>query len=321
MSVETLNEVLLKPVVLSFASTIAILIFTPFIENTATPLAAAEQGASALQGASVLGGITSFWSVYGGSVLLMLLLLVTFFALFGNIKVLWNIGKGNVRLAGGAISHIGFMIMMLGIIASSGFNNPLAGEESNGVERKNFVVSLGETRDIEGYKVSYRGKDYNADGKPQYILDFVDNRGRAFTMRPVVYQSNKEQWIQNPDVKMYFEHDVFVAVTPNVMLESANQSDNSSSALSLTKNETVSLGNGEYQLEFQDFDVNVESDLIPDSVAIAVAAKLSLTRLDTGEQRPLSPIYLVLEDGRQQYIQNRHRRLGRYGYVLRDECQ
>ena len=214
--------------------------------------------------------------------MLMLLLLVTFFALYGNGMVLWKIGRGNARLAGGAVTHIGFMIMMLGVIASSGFSNPLAGNEA-GPERKNFVVSLGETRNVEGYQVSYRGKDYNAEGRPQYVLDFVDNKGRSFTMRPVTYKSNKEQWIQHPDVKMYFEHDVFVAVTPNVMLESANQPTQGASSIALKKNETITLGNNEYRLQFEDFDVNVESDLIPqDSVAIAVAAKLNLTKLDTG---------------------------------------
>lgn len=312
MSVENVNEVLLKPVALSFASTIAILIFTPFIEQTATPLEAAGQ-APALQGASVLGGVSTFWAVYGGSILLMLLMLVTFFALYGNGMVLWKIGRGNPKLAGGAVTHIGFMIMMLGVIASSGFSNPIAGDEAAGTNRENFVISLGETRDVEGYQVSYRGKDYTPEGRPIYILDFEDKRGRSFTMRPVAYKSNKEQWIQHPDVKMYFEHDVFVAVTPNVMLESASQQSDASS-VSLKKGETLALGTSEYRLQFEDFDVDVESDLIPqDSVAIAVAARLNITKLDTGEQRPLSPIYLVLDDGKQQFIQNR---IGDWGITI-----
>lgn len=313
MSVENVNKVLLKPVALSFASTIAVLIFTPFIERTATPLVATASDAVS-QGASVLAGMTSFWAVYGDSVLMLLLLLVTFFALFGNTMVMWRIGRGNARLVGGAVAHIGFMIMMLGVIGSSGFSNPLSVRDVDGTERDNFVVSLGETRTVEGYQVSYRGKDYNADGRPQYILDFVDSRGRAFTMKPVVYQGNKEQWIQNPDVQMYMEHDVFVAVTPNVMLEGNQGSSNADAAsLSLTKNETVMLGNSEYTLAFQDFNVNVESDLVPDSVAIAVAANLTLTREATGEIRELSPIYLVLEDGRQQFIQNK---VGDWGITI-----
>ena len=245
--------------------------------------------------------------------LLLLLLLVTFFALYGNTMVLFRIGRGNARLAGGAVTHIGFMIMMLGVIASSGFNNPLAGGESAGVERENFVLSLGETRNIEGYEVSYRGKDYTAEGRPIYILDFVDNRGREFTMRPVVYQSNREQWIQNPDVQMYFEHDVFVAVTPNVMLESNTESSAGATSVSLKKAETLMLGNSEYRLEFQDFNVNVESDLVPDSVAIAVAANMNITKMDSGERRELGPIYLVMEDGRQQFIQNR---VGDWGITI-----
>ncbi len=313
MSVENVNKVLLKPIFLSFASTIAVLLFPPVIEKTATPMRMAAEGAAASQGANVFGGITGFWGMYGYSVMMLLLLLVTFFALYGNLMVLWRIGRGNARLAGGAVTHIGFMIMMLGVIASSGFNNPIAGSELAGTDRENFVVSLGETRNVEGYEVTYRGKDYNHEGRPQYILDFVDRRGREFTMRPVVYQSNKEQWIQNPDVQMYIEHDVFVAVTPSVMLESNTPSDGEAASISLTKNETTMLGNNEYELVFQDFNVDIDSELVPDSVAIAVAARLSLTSKSTGEVRELSPIYLVLEDGRQQFIQNR---IGDWGITV-----
>ncbi len=303
MTVENVNKVLFKPIILSFASVAAVLWFTPFIEKTMRPLPASA--AEAAQSANLLGGISTYWSVYGDGIMLLLLLLVTFFALYGNTAVLWRIGRGNARLAGGAITHIGFMIMMLGVIASSGFNNPIANSDLDGTDRENFVVSLGETRNVEGYEVTYRGKDFNAEGRPQYILDFVDTRGRTFTMKPVVYQSNKEQWIQNPDVQMYFEHDVFVAVTPSVMLESNTSSESDGASISLSKSESVPLGNDEYQLVFQDFDVNVDSELVPDSVAIAVAARLSLTSKATGEVRTLNPIYLVLEDGRQQFIQNR----------------
>jgi cytochrome c-type biogenesis protein CcmF len=242
--------------------------------------------------------------------LILLLLFVTFFALYGNGLVLWQIGRGNLRLAGGALAHIGFMVMMLGIIASSSFNNPLAGETD---QRENFVLTLGETRNVEGYQVSYRGKDYTAEGRPQYVIDFVDPRGRSFTMKPVTYKSNKEQWIQHPDIQMYFERDIFVAVSPNAMFDSAQQGDEKGGALTLGRNESRVLGSNEYQLEFVSFNVNVESDMVPDSASIAVGATLNLTRIDTGETRELQPIYIVMPDGRQQFVQNR---VGEWGLTI-----
>ncbi len=303
MSIENVNRVLLKPVVLSVVSTLIVLIFTPFVEETATILAA-DPVVSSINEAALLSGIDRFWTTYGGGVLLLLLLFVTFFALYGNGLVLWKIGRGNLRLAGGAISHIGFMIMVLGIIASSSFNNPLAGNAQEAA-RENFILSLGETRAIEGYQVNYRGKDFTAEGRPQYLIDFVDPRGRSFTMKPVVYKSNKDQWIQNPDIQTYFEKDIFVAVSPNVMFDDPQQNTSGGASFTLSRGDSIALNNGEYTLRFLDFDIDVDADMIPDSTAIAVAASLNLTNTFTREIRGLSPVYLVMEDGRQQFIQNR----------------
>ena len=311
MSVENVNEVLLKPIAFSVVTTIAVLIFTPFVERTATPVIA--EGASQIfREAGLLSGVGAFWAVYGYGIMLLLLVFVTFFALYGNGAVLWKIGKGNLRLAGGAISHIGFVIMVLGVISSSSFNNPLSGADAvDG--RENFVLDLGETKEIEGFQVTYRGKNFTQEGRPQYVMDFVDPRGRDFTLTPVVYKSNKDQWIQHPDIQMFMEQDLFVAVSPNVMFESNEQNAPSGGAISLTKDETIALGNNEYRLQFKNFDVNVQSDLVPDSVSIAVAAILEMTHVSTGQTRELSPIYLVLEDGRQQFIQNR---LGDWGVTV-----
>ena len=304
MSLENVNRVLLKPIALSFVSTIIVLVFTPFVEQTSTALAQ-EPSLQFVNKAGLFSGLDSFWSVYGGGVLLLFLVFVTFFALYGNGMVLWKIGRGNIRLAGGAISHIGFMIMVLGIIASSSFSNALSGN-FQGEQRGNFVLSLGETRQIEDYTVTYRGKDYNGEGRPLYIVDFEDNRGRAFTMKPVVYKSNKDQWIQNPDIKQYFEKDIFVAVSPNVMLEDEPQASSDGASFTLSRGDSIALNDGEYQLRFVNFEVeNLESEMIPDTAAIAVAALLNLKNNRTNEVRGVSPIYLVMEDGSQQFIQNR----------------
>jgi hypothetical protein len=44
---------------------------------------------------------------------------------------------------------------------------------------------------------------------------------------------------------------------------------------------------------------------LPDSAQIAVAAKLAVTNLTSGETRRLRPIYMIMQDRSQQYIQNR----------------
>ena len=303
MSVVNVNEVLLKPILLSVASTIAVLIFTPFVEKTATPAVQLAQNSEVVE-AGFFFGISTFWSIYGDGLLLLILLFVTFFALFGNGIVLWRIGRGNLKLAGGAITHIGFVIMILGIIASSSFSNVLApetGEESRG----NFVLSKNESRTIEGYTFSYTGVELNEQDRPVYFVDVVDERGRVFEARPIAYKSNKDQWILHPDVSVGIDKDIFLSIQPMVMFDESGSSQGGGS-FTLQKGESITLGNDEFDLTFDRFDVEVESDLVPwDSTEIAVAAVMTIVEKATGMERELRPIYLVLKDGQQQFIQNR----------------
>ena len=105
---------------------------------------------------------------------------------------------------------------------------------------------------------------------------------------------------------MYFEKDIFVAVSPHVMFDTDEEDDGrSGSSFTLARGDSIALDNGDYYLKFMGFDTEVSSDLVPDSTAISVAAQLNLTNSSAGEIRGLSPIYVVLQDGQQQFIQNR----------------
>ncbi|PSQ88772.1 MAG: cytochrome C assembly protein, partial [Bacteroidetes bacterium QS_8_64_10] len=125
MSVERVSRVLMKPLGLAVASTVGVLLFTPFLERTVRVSAAPQQAPMAEAGLLGAGSFSQFWAVYGQSLLLMLLVFAAFFALYGNGIVMWRVGRGNPRMAGGALTHVGFALVVLGIVASSGFNNTL----------------------------------------------------------------------------------------------------------------------------------------------------------------------------------------------------
>jgi cytochrome c-type biogenesis protein CcmF len=48
-----------------------------------------------------------------------------------------------------------------------------------------------------------------------------------------------------------------------------------------------------------------QSDRVPDGAMMAVGAHLNVTNLKTQETRSLKPIYLVMKDNSQQYVENR----------------
>lgn len=308
MSIENANRVLLKPIALSVASTLAVLILTPFVDETIR-----SSGAPAPSGivqAGLAGGLEQFWVMYGIGLLMLLLVFAAFFAVFGNGLVLWRIGRGNPRMAGGAIAHVGFALMILGIIASSGFSRPIA--EGSGVligeSRDNFVLARGESRVIDGFRVTYSGQERTERNRPVYVLNFIDPAGREFELRPVVYKSAQEQWIQHPDHKIYSDRDIFVAVSPSAMFESSSDDGDQpekGGQLTISRGDSVVVGNDEFAIKFIGYNTNVDPSLLPDSTEIAVAALLDVTNLSTMEMRRLSPVYLIMQDRTQQYIQNR----------------
>ena len=275
MSIQKVNRILVLPVVLATLSSALVLVFTPFASET------------------VLEG-QNFWQRHGYGIQLMLLLFVSFFALYGNIAVLWRVGKGNLKLAGGALAHVGLGIMVLGVIASSGFSRPIS-DAPKGSDRNNFIVEQGQPVRVAGYEVRYLGTEPGERGHTRFVLDFTDPGGQSFRLKPVAYESNTGQWIQHPDLKPYFEKDVYVAVTPRAML------DGNESEITLGRGQSTLLNNGAFRITFTGFETRIDlpSILRPDEVnrtEIAVGARLHIQNMQSGLIESVLPLYVIRKD-------------------------
>lgn len=318
MSVENVNRVLMGPVALAVVSTLAILIFTPFVEGTVVS-----------PGAPPVAQAAGFFDMYGPGMLLLLLLFVAFFAFYGNGLVLWRIARGNPKLAGGALAHVGLALAILGVIASAGFSNPLA---QPGTGRDNFVLERGTPEVVEGYTVVYTGTEPGERGQTVYVLNVTDARGRTFTMRPIAYESKNGQWIQHPDLKLYVEKDLYVAISPNLMLEGdqpkggeltltpgdstvighqefavrfvaideevdpALMPQRNGRTITLARGEAENVGAQNFEVRFVTFDTQVDEQQLPENTEVAVAAVLEVTNPATGETRTLRPVYIIKQD-------------------------
>ena len=257
---------------------------------------AAASTSGSLNQASLLDGLSSFWSTNALGILLLLLTFVAFFAFYGNLIVFWRVVRGNLKMAGGSLAHVGFAVFVLGIIASSGFSNPIVRDTGVqiGESRDNFILALGETRVINGYTVSYTGHGTDEEGKPTYELEFVDPRGRSFTSSPVVYKSSSDQWIQNPDTHTFLEKDLFITVTPNIMFSSGDESGGTQ--LNLARGDSAVVGDNAFLIKFVDYDVDGVQAHQTDSTEIAVGAVLEITNLQTLETRELKPVYMIMQN-------------------------
>ena len=309
MTADDVNRVVARPLVLTVVATAAVVLFTPFVPLTVqAPSAPTAGGGAAAAVEAALPGAT-FLSTHGTSLLLLLLLFAAFFALFGNALVMWRVGRGNLKMVGGSLTHVGFALMLLGIFASAVFNDPIGtGTDESG--RETVVVPRGATVAADGYRFTYAGQETNADGRPEYVMQVSDRRGQTFETRNVVYKDGRDQWIQHPHVREGAVRDLYVAVFPSAMNQ-AGEAPQAAETL-LARGDSLTLASGEvadaYRVVFTDYDLSVDLDavgLVADSVDLAVAAKLDVTNLRTGETRLMRPVYVIGTDRRQQFVQNR----------------
>ncbi|MEM6328311.1 MAG: cytochrome c-type biogenesis CcmF C-terminal domain-containing protein, partial [Bacteroidota bacterium] len=316
MTVEDVNRVLFRPLGLTVASTAAVLIFTPFVRETVRPAPeVARLGAEAGEVAQMGLFDSGLLATHGTSLLLLLMLFTAFFTVWGNVLVMARVAKGNWKLVGGSLTHVGFGLMLLGIFASSVFNDPVgegAGTDLQG-SRDNVVVPLGETVPSgDGFEITYLGTELTEEGHPAYLLDWRDPRGATFQTRNVVYQDGREQWIQRSDVREGFMRDLYVAVFPSAMSTNAPEGDaDAPEEITLARGDSLTLqiaGRDRYVLAFTDYELGVDYGavgLTQDEVDLAVAARLDVRDLDSGESRTLRPVYAITTDGFQRYVQNR----------------
>ncbi|HEY0355860.1 MAG TPA: cytochrome c-type biogenesis CcmF C-terminal domain-containing protein, partial [Flavisolibacter sp.] len=136
--------------------------------------------------------------------------------------------RGRVKNAGGAISHVGFALMLLGILISSSKKEVVSlnrggipayfGEGSTENPGENITLVKGLKTDMGKYWVTYNrdSVDPRKSTKRFYILDFETKDGKdKFTLMPNAFVNEKgERGLSaNPDARHYLSHDIFIYIT------------------------------------------------------------------------------------------------------------
>lgn len=161
--------------------------------------------------------------IFQGSV--WLAVVCSIYTIVANAGYIWLGLKGSLKLSGGSIAHVGFGMVLLGILISSsnkevlsnnigGIPAPLAEGED---PRENLTLVKGMTANMGRYSLTYEGD--SAHPKKQlwfYKVRFKSNDGKEeFVLMPnafVNYKGN-EGLMANPDAKHYWDHDVFTYIT------------------------------------------------------------------------------------------------------------
>jgi cytochrome c-type biogenesis protein CcmF len=134
----------------------------------------------------------------------IVLLTAAIFAIVANGTILLNIIGGNYKLSGGAVTHIGVALMLIGILFSSGYTRVVSLNNSglmisrseeftrndNKENKENVTLWLNRPEQMGDYLLTWRDVRVEPRHIPEYIpkswVDIIENDFHAVALRDIV---------------------------------------------------------------------------------------------------------------------------------------
>lgn len=247
------------------------------------------------------------------------------FAVLTNMAYMVAIAKGNPKMVGSVLSHVGFGLMLVGVVFSgalkSALEDPFAGENLNGLlgdlnkqTNKNVLVTKGQRVELtRGYSVKYTDS-WVEENRYYFALSFLkkDKLGNvidSFVTAPnVVYDTVANNQLKfraaNPNTKSYWLQDVFTLAVPDwafVDPEAEEQPQDTSAWQPVT----VGIGDTFYTSRYYVIyegnagEIYEHPDYTYQDGDIPVTGSLSIRDIRTGEAYPVQTLYFIR--GQRQY--------------------
>lgn len=183
----------------------------------------------------------------------MIYIFAAWFAVIGNGTIMLQLMRKNPKLIGGALTHVGFGALLLGIIASSVYTVPLLDRQTADYNQR---ILAGDVFDEEGFPVTQRVEMFKLDinrpmlvnekymvtyegytlidsprpGQQNYKLKFEPIDGSTpFYMEPEVYpmltSSTRDNidWSVDPHVRTGLSQDIYLYVAGSRYVERQNE--------------------------------------------------------------------------------------------------
>ncbi|MFQ5452880.1 MAG: cytochrome c biogenesis protein CcsA [Candidatus Zixiibacteriota bacterium] len=154
-----------------------------------------------------------------------------------NLMTIFGYLPGRWDLMGGQLTHLGFGLMLIGVVASTAFTT-----------NEKLVLERGTSKDAFGLSITYNGMEHNIEfPKNKLLLTYIDD-GETYDAYPQLYYSPKLDGImKKPFVLKKALYDLYFS--PEQIQE-------------LNENQGLILGKGEskiiedYEFTFVDFEMN-----------------------------------------------------------------
>jgi cytochrome c-type biogenesis protein CcmF len=191
----------------------------------------------------VFGNIN--YDLYGAGFLaaIYIMLFASVYAIVANAAYIFIGQKGKLKMAGASIAHVGFGMVLLGILISASKREVISidrmkmldggffGKESKENPRENLMLPRNFPVQMGNYHVSYAGDSLAPGDAKTYYLVRYERRDPAtgdivekFTLHPDAFLSNRGQQglTPNPDSRHYWNKDIFTYITAVPIKEDAS---------------------------------------------------------------------------------------------------
>ncbi len=166
----------------------------------------------------------------------LILVFVGSLAFVSNLFLLTKRSRKALKLAGGYLTHLGVGLLLLGILASSGYSRSIK-----------LTLPKNQTGEALGYKFTFLGRDSTSSGENDALRVRVQKGSHDFIARPEFFYSEFTQgMLRHPHIKVNALNDLYLAP---LRLSSGVEE----SLFSLRKGEAKNLKG--YTIHFVDFDM------------------------------------------------------------------
>jgi cytochrome c-type biogenesis protein CcmF len=165
--------------------------------------------------------------VYKLHFVFILIMVGAIYSILANAKIFAEALKGKVKLAGSAVAHIGFGLIMVGALISAGTSKVISenttGEEYNADfvaakndPRENILIYRNTPVQMGKYLVTYIGDSISSPNH-YFKVDYkvIDANGKIkeeFVLKPNAQANRKMGLVSSPDTKHYLFSDLYTHV-------------------------------------------------------------------------------------------------------------
>ncbi len=146
--------------------------------------------------------------------------------------------KGMPLSTGGYLTHVGFALMLVGIVGSSVYSGA-----------KKLSLQPGQSGEALGFRVTYQGSERPSEGQRQMKLT-VAKGGSHFAATPkMVHSPQMDSWVHSPAIKRYWLQDLYISP-----VELRDSRDQAGQQAQLGRGESAKMGG--YTFTFERFDMS-----------------------------------------------------------------